>query len=88
MLFRKFLCRAIFVSVYLAISLAIGFSLFYPIFMANSVIIPYSVHPYDICIHYPAIWSKLKGYFLLFYALSSVITGNFAYSLLLKTLRF
>lgn len=88
MLFQKFLYRVIFVSVYLAIFFAIGFLLFYPIFTADSVMIPYSFHPYDICIRYPAIWSKLKFFFLLFYALSSVITGNFTYSLLSKKLRF
>lgn len=88
MRFQKLICRLVFISLYLAISLVLGFYLFSPIYTADSIIIPYSLHPYDICTRYPAIWIKLKGYFILFYLLSSMLVSNFLYTRLSKTLRF
>lgn len=72
-LFKRFFLRFIFISFVLAIFLTIGFILFKPIYLANSVTIPYSLHPYDICIRYPDAWNKIKLYFVLFYFLATVL---------------
>ena len=88
MQFRKLFYRLVFICVWLAIFLAFGCYLFYPIYTADSIIIPYSLHPYDICVRYPVIWMKLKGYFILFYLLSCTLISNFAYTRLSKKLRF
>lgn len=85
---QKLFYRFVFISVWLAIFLSLGVCLFYPIYMADSIIIPYSLHPYDICLRYPSAWMKLKGYFILFYLLSSLFVSNFTYTRLSKKLRF
>jgi hypothetical protein len=85
MFFRKFFCRICFISVWLAISLFIGYMVFKPIYIANSVIIPYSLEPYDICIRYPLAWAKIKCCFILSYVLSNSICANFLYSFLLRS---
>lgn len=87
MRFRKLFGRLGFTGVYLAVFLALGYFVFSPIYTADSIIIPYSLHPYDICIRYPVIWIKLKGYFILFYLLSSILIPNFLYTRLCEKLR-
>lgn len=62
----------------------IGFILFKPIYSATSLIIPYSLNPYDVCLKYPIAWKYLKLYFILFYFLSSIISSNSIFSLLFK----
>ena len=54
---------------------------------ANSVIIPYGIHPFDICIKNPDLWKYIKIIFIITYILSSLIISNFLYfifSLFLK----
>ena len=60
----------------------VGFFLFKPIYLANSIIIPYSLHPYDICIRYPIVWDNIKFYFILFFILSVFLCSNTLYSIL------
>lgn len=84
MLLKKFLYHLCFISFFIAICFISGFILFKPIYLANSVVIPYSLHPYDICIKYPIIWNKIKMYFIIFYFLSTILCGNFIYSFLFK----
>lgn len=84
MLFKKFLYRLCFTGFFITISCIVGFILFKPIYIANSVTIPYSLHPYDICVEYPIIWNKLKMYFIIFYFLSTILCANFIYSFLFK----
>lgn len=61
----------------------IGFILFKPIYNAHSIIIPYSLHPYDICITHPEVWKNIKFYFIVFYITASIFSTNSLYSLLL-----
>lgn len=77
--FIKRFCFCIILSSFLCL---IGFILFKPIYEADSVIIPYSLHPYDICITYPGVWKNIKFYFIVFYIASSVFSTNSLYSLL------
>lgn len=84
MLLHKFFYRCFFVISSCIISFIIAFLLFTPIYQSSSIIIPYSLHPYDICISYPLMWEKIKFYFILFYLLSSLFCFNSFYSLFLK----
>lgn len=84
MIFKKIFSRFLFITFWVFIFLPVGFILFKPIYLADSVMIPYSLHPYDICIRYPIAWQKIKLYFVLFYIVSTILCANFTYSLLLK----
>ena len=58
--------------------------MFNPIYASSSIIIPYSLIPYDICIKYPIAWKYLKSYIALFYFSSSIICSNSLFILLFK----
>ncbi len=80
MLLKKLFSRFLFVLFFLIFSCCIAFLLFKSIYLAPSVIIPYSLHPYDICALYPKIWLKIKLLFIIFYLLSTLICSNCIYS--------
>lgn len=69
----------VYFSVFLCI---VGYILFKPIYTSYSIMIPYSLHPYDICISNPTLWKNIKFYFVVFYFLSSLICSNSFYSLI------
>lgn len=80
--FKNFIRRFLFCLVVSFILCLIGFILFKPIYQANSVIIPYSLHPYNICITEPDLWKNIKFYFIVFYIASSTICSRSLYFLL------
>ena len=82
MSFCGFVKRLFFCIILSSFICLIGFILFKPIYKANSIIIPYSLHPYDICITYPKVWKNIKFYFIVFYITSSLFSSNSLYSLL------
>lgn len=84
MLLKKTFGRFLFVSFWSLFFTFIGIILFRPIYLADSIIIPYSLHPYDICIRYPDAWQKIKFYFIIFYLISTFLCANSIYSLLFK----
>ena len=84
MLLKKIFGRFLFVSFWSLFFTFIGIILFRPIYLADSIIIPYSLHPYDICIRYPDAWQKIKFYFIIFYLISTFLCANSIYSLLFK----
>lgn len=77
---KGFFKRFIFCILFSFILCLIGFILFKPIYEANSVFIPYSLHPYDICVTKPDLWKNLKFYFIIFYIASSMFCSNSLYS--------
>lgn len=83
---KTFFYRLFFVGFCLIVSMLIGFLLFKPIYITHSLIIPYSLHPYDICTTYPLVWKKIKLYFILFYFLSNLLCSNALYSILFKNI--
>lgn len=82
MAFKNFFRRCLFCVILSFVLCLIGYILFKPIYEANSVIIPYSLHPYDICIAKPDLWKSCKFYFIIFYIASCVICSNSLYSLM------
>ena len=64
-----------------------GYKLFYPIYISNSVIIPYGIHPFNICTELPDLWKYIKITFLVTYIFSSFIISNFLYFILLGFLQ-
>lgn len=81
---KKLFLRFIFIAICSNLLALIGFIVFKPIYLANSITIPYSLNPYDICIRYPIAWTKIKLYFILFYILATCLCANAVYSFLYK----
>ena len=84
MTIKKFFHRLFFCFIFLFILCLICFIFFKPIYLSNSIIIPYSLHPYDICITKPDLWRIIKICFIIFYIISSIIYSNFLYSLFFR----
>ena len=82
MSFYSFIKRSCFCIILSSFICLIGFILFKPIYESNTIIIPYSLHPYNICTIYPDVWKNIKFYFIIFYIVSSIFSSNFLYSLL------
>jgi len=63
-----------------------GYYTFYQIFIAPSIIIPYGLHPFDICIEIPELWYYIKISFIITYIFSSFIIANFIYRIIFLTI--
>lgn len=48
-----------------ALYITIIFILFYPIFTASSIIFPYSITEFDICLVYPQTWISIKRFYII-----------------------
>ena len=66
---------------------SVGFYLFTPIYLADSVIFPFAVHPFDICNQYPLFWFYLKLIFFILYFFSSIIYSNIIFKCFSKFFR-
>lgn len=75
-IFRRILFNFAFIFVFLSIYIL----LFYPIYIAEHVMIDFAVNPFDICETYPELWDKLKLYFIVISGSSSLIIINLFYS--------
>ena len=77
-----FIKRLLFILIFSFIYCSIGYKLFSNIIYANSVIIPYGIHPFDICIKNPDLWRYIKITFIFTYIFSSLIISNSIYRIL------
>lgn len=80
MSYQNFFSRFCFIGVCSLLLSILGFFLFYPIYTATSIIIPYSLHPYDICLMYPLVWKHIKYFFIFLYLTSSALCSNAIFS--------
>lgn len=55
------------------ISCLISFSIFYPIYISDEIIITYGIHPFDICTENPLLWKYIKIVFIFTYIFSNII---------------
>lgn len=69
------------------LSLSLIVYILLPIFVTDSLIIPYSFKPFDICIKYPVLWFYMKVIYLITYAYSSGVLANFIHSRLFKSVK-
>ncbi len=67
--FLSFICSFLFTYILL----------FYKIYFYKSIIIPYSIKPYDICITYPKLWIFIKLYSIFIFVFSKIIIFNNIY---------
>lgn len=84
MTLTKWAHRFFFVMYFSVCLCIVGYILFKPIYISPSIMIPYSLHPYDICITNPSLWKGIKFYFVIFYLLSAFICSNSIYSLIFR----
>lgn len=71
--------RFFFVVLFSLLYCYFGYKLFSDILYANSVIITYGIHPFDICVKNPDLWKYIKIAFVISYLFSSIIISNFIY---------
>lgn len=76
--------RICFITIGLAIISAIKIYIFSPIYYAQSVIFPYAITPFDICIKYPEIWLYIKKIYIICSFISALICLNSIYNSLFK----
>lgn len=65
----------------------IGVFLFTPIYISNSIIITFSVHPFDISNSYPVFWFYFKLLFIFLYFFSSIIYSHITYKFISKFIK-
>ena len=80
----KFLYRIVFILLVSLFLFSIMFYCLNPIFFAKSVIIPYSVSHFDICMKAPIAWQYIKIAYLITFVYSCFIISNSFYSFFLK----
>ena len=71
--------RFFFVVLFSLLYCYLGYKVFSDILYANSVIITYGIHPFDICVKNPDLWKYIKIAFVISYLFSSIIISNFIY---------
>ena len=57
-----------------------SFKIFNPIYTATEIIIPYGIHPFDICSKNPQLWNIIKITYIFTSSISFFIFGHFIYT--------
>ena len=65
---------------FLIISCSIFVPIFCPIYTATEIIIPYGIHPFDICYDNPSLWNIIKITYIFTFIFSNLIISNFIYA--------
>ena len=77
---KKFLLLLILIP----ILIILHYKFFYSIYTAEELIIPYAIHPFDICSKNPILWNYIKIIHIVTYAISSSICLNYIISKIFK----
>ena len=70
-------CFSFFLFIFFCV---LNFKFFYPIYVADEIIIPYAIHPFDICSSQPVLWNFIKNTYLFTFPFSSFIFIRFLYT--------
>ncbi len=73
---KYFIKRILFTILLSCLLFTLTIILFLPIFQTTSLIIPYSLNPFDICKKFPNIWNLLKIIFIFFNFSTYIIISN------------
>ncbi len=73
----KFLLKIIFIISISSLLFIFTFYILKPVFYSNSIIIPYSIKPFDICLKYPEAWNYIKKLHVLTSIISYIIISNY-----------
>ena len=77
----KFLLKIIFIISISSLLFIFTFYILKPVFYSNSIIIPYSIKPFDICLKYPEAWNYIKKLHVLTSIISYIIISNYIFKL-------
>ena len=77
----KFLLKFIFIISISSLLFIFTFYILKPVFYSDSIIIPYSIKPFDICLKYPEAWNYIKKLHVLTSIISYVIISNYIFKL-------
>lgn len=81
----KFLLKHFFILLFSFFCLVLTYYFLKPVFYSNSIMIPYSLKPFDICVEYPTLWFYLKylyfiisfiSHYIIFYSLSHFVISK------------
>lgn len=81
---KKYTLKFIFILIFVSISCSICFNYFYSIFISDTIIIKYAIHPFNIYEEQPIIWNIIKKAFIINYLFSNIIIFNSIFSTLIK----
>lgn len=84
----NFLFRIGFIISFLLISFLLLLIILKPIFISQTVIIPYSITEFNICEKYPELWNLMKQFYLLFFVISNIIIANSIYTFVFRNFSF
>ncbi len=82
----NFLLKHFFILLFSFFCLVLTYYFLKPVFYSNSIIIPYALKPFDICVEYPTLWFYLKyfyfvisfiSHYIIFYSLSHFVISKF-----------
>ena len=59
---------------------------FYPIYTSEEIIIPYGIHPFDICSKNPQLWKYIKITYIFVFIFSNFVISNFIYVRIISNL--
>lgn len=77
--------KRIFFSLFILIIFSFfAIKLFYPLYIADEVIIPYAIHPFDICSKNPDLWNYIKVTYIFTFIFSNLVFSNFIYTRFFK----
>jgi len=62
--------------IFTIVSFIIAFFIFRPIFISDTIIFPFAIHPFNICEEQPVIWNTIKFLFIFDYLFSNFIVFN------------
>jgi len=79
-----FIRRIVFNFAFLIFFFFIYFKLFYDIYISDTIIFSFAVHPFNICEKFPDIWLYIKIAFIPVTFISSLICINILYSYIFK----
>ena len=65
--------------IFFIVSSIFTLKLFYPIYIAKEIIIPYGIHPFDICSENPNLWQIIKFTYIITFIFSNFIISNLIY---------
>ena len=61
--------------------------LFYPIYISNEIIIPYGIHPFDICSKSPQLWKYIKIAYIITFIFANIVISNYIYPVIFKNIK-
>ncbi len=77
--------KRIFFSLFILIMFSFfAIKFFYPLYIADEVIIPYAIHPFDICSKNPDLWHYIKVTYIFTFIFSNLVFSNFIYTRFIK----